>query len=176
MNMFSLELQSPAIPKSSGAYILQMDLKHPQTLRVGRLGEFTFPAGDYLYVGSALGPGGLEARLGRHLRGNGHCHWHIDWLRQIVPVRGYFYLETTEPIECSWSQYLIEQPQAGIPVPGFGASDCRTKGKSCPAHLVWFKSGINVSRIRDHLPGIRESQVEYQEFTSNFQPEVGDLE
>ena len=37
--------------------------------------------GLYAYVGSAWGPGGLVARVGRHMRGRfKKPKWHVDWL------------------------------------------------------------------------------------------------
>jgi Uri superfamily endonuclease len=131
------------IPKATGAYVVCLRLDEPRRLTVGRLGEFTFPSGVYLYSGSALGPGGLRARLGRHLHGEGRAHWHIDTLRAAAPVIAYLYLADPilpvnphdDPLECRWSQALATMPGAGIPVPGFGASDCRA---SCRSHLVRF--------------------------------------
>jgi hypothetical protein len=79
------------IPADPGAYLLHLRLHQPRILRVGRLGEFSFAAGEYLYTGSACGPGGLRARLGRHLRGGGKPHWHIDSLRAAAEVTGYGY-------------------------------------------------------------------------------------
>ena len=49
-----------------GTYALVLQLERQEEIAIGKLGTFTFPAGYYLYVGSALGPGGLEARLARH--------------------------------------------------------------------------------------------------------------
>ena len=49
---------------TKGAYALVLHLERKEEITVGRLGTFAFPAGYYLYAGSALGPGGLEARLG----------------------------------------------------------------------------------------------------------------
>lgn len=143
-----------------------MDLIRPQTLRIGKLGEYYFQPGEYLYVGSAQGPGGLKARLDRHLIGPGRCHWHIDWLRPATSVSGYFYLETRERMECKWSQFLMQAPKASIPVPGFGASDCRSKGNSCAAHLVRLQTGVVVNMIRDCLPKDQGSQVVYRKFTA----------
>jgi Uri superfamily endonuclease len=53
-----------------GTYALLLKLDKQERITVGRLGTFGFPAGYYLYVGSALGPGGLRARLARHRRGS----------------------------------------------------------------------------------------------------------
>ena len=119
------------LPAQPGSYILWLHLSQSQDLTVGKLGHFTFPMGDYLYLGSARGPGGLRARLGRHLRGDGKIRWHVDYLRAAAQVCGFGYVFDTR--ECEWSQKLAELPGAGTPIPGFGASDC-TSG--CAAHLV----------------------------------------
>lgn len=131
------------LPVTPGTYALHLHLSQSTLLCVGRLGEFTFPVGEYVYLGSAFGSGGLRARLGRHLRGDGNPHWHIDTLRAKARLRSYHFVEQAGgesylgpvPLECLWSQALASANQAHVPVPGFGASDCRA---GCPAHLVAF--------------------------------------
>ncbi len=87
-------------------------------LRVGALGAWTFPEGTYLYVGSAWGPGGLRARVGRHLRGSAALRWHIDYLRAASdPVA--VWLAVGLRVECTWAQALAEDPAAEIVVPAF---------------------------------------------------------
>jgi Uri superfamily endonuclease len=132
------------MPVTPGTYALHLCLSLSALLSVGRLGEFIFPVGEYVYLGSAFGPGGLRARLGRHLRGDGNPHWHIDTLRAKARVRSYHFVEQADgesylgpvPLECQWSQALARANQAHVLVPGFGASDCRA---GCPAHLVAFR-------------------------------------
>ncbi|MGD8921323.1 MAG: DUF123 domain-containing protein, partial [Gammaproteobacteria bacterium] len=51
------------IPPCSGTYILKFHLGRDRNIRIGALGPLKFSSGVYLYVGSALGPGGLRARL-----------------------------------------------------------------------------------------------------------------
>lgn len=131
------------LPATSGTYALQLYIPLSIPICVGRLGEFTFPAGEYIYMGSAFNPGGLRARLGRHLRGDGNPHWHIDFLRKVAQIEEYHYVEQTPgentldlfPLECQWSQALIASPQTYVLAPGFGASDCRA---GCHAHLVAY--------------------------------------
>jgi len=131
------------LPIAGGVYALHLYLDRSIRLRVGRSGEFTFPTGYYIYLGSARGPGGIRARLGRHLRGGMAQHWHIDMLREVTSVAAYYYeiceKKNHEPLdlECRWSQNLASLPGSWIPAPGFGASDCRSR---CPAHLVGFKN------------------------------------
>ncbi|GAB7016344.1 GIY-YIG nuclease family protein [Methanogenium cariaci] len=100
-------------------------------LDVGALGEVTFPAGYYVYVGSALGPGGL-ARVQRHIRvyrktTEHRPRWHID--RLLIDRRFVFTAavcgETTERQEC-----MLANRIGGDTIRGFGCSDCR-----CSSHL-----------------------------------------
>jgi Uri superfamily endonuclease len=142
-----------AIPASPGVYILHLVLMRQRAIKVGKFGEVQYLPGDYLYVGSARGPGGLRSRLGRHLEGNGQRHWHIDWLRAATTPGGYIFLETDKPLECTWSQAILRLPGASIPMNGFGASDCQGRGESCAAHLVFFSSGFDVNSISSTLPG-----------------------
>lgn len=132
------------IPALPGSYALHLRLPATCSIRVGKFGIVDFPSGDYLYLGSALGPGGLRARLGRHLMGNGKPRWHIDALRAASLAIGAWWaafppqvLSTllAERLECRWSLALAEMEGAFLPVPGFGASDCSS---GCPAHLVAF--------------------------------------
>ncbi len=121
------------LPPAPGTYALQMVLSVPARLRIGALGEFAFPEGEYLYTGNAFGSGGLRARISRHLEGGRKRHWHIDYLLPSVRISRVFFVCTSPPLECAWSQALAVLPTAGIPVARFGASDCRS---GCKAHLV----------------------------------------
>jgi Uri superfamily endonuclease len=127
-----------ALPDLAGTYALSFSLPEAVKICIGRLGWFDFPAGEYAYLGSARGPGGLRARLGRHLKIEGATHWHIDYLRPHLKIRAVGYLTGGNNLECAWSQSLAAQPAARLPAPGFGASDC-TRG--CPAHLIAFPPG-----------------------------------
>lgn len=128
-----------ALPPQPGAYAVVLCLGRPTRLRVGALGEAEFPAGVYVYLGSARGPGGVRARLGRHLRGVGRPRWHVDALRAVAQPIAWGYTTAPPPglpWECAWSQHLLAaHPHAFVPLPGFGASDC---AHGCPAHLVGF--------------------------------------
>ena len=123
------------LPSSHGAYVLHLTLRRPQTLAIGRLGHYRLPAGHYFYMGSARGAGGLQARVGRHLRGDGALRWHVDYVRAVAEVREVFYTVADKPLECEWSQALARLRRAFIPVPHFGSSDCRS---GCDAHLIAF--------------------------------------
>ncbi len=117
-----------------GTYLLALWLEMPRRMSIGRLGSFEFPAGWYLYVGSARGPGGLAARLSRHQRRLGaqkQAHWHVDYLREWSTWGGAWVRPGAERLECAWAASICRLPDATVVVSGFGASDCR-----CPAHLV----------------------------------------
>jgi Uri superfamily endonuclease len=151
----------PAVlPSEKGTYALLMTLEEPAALQIGHLGYFSFPAGDYVYLGSAHGSGGLRARLLHHI-GMGaqqntvapknrilhtasfsEPHWHIDYLYRSAQMRGIIYAidhPIAPRLECAWSNALASSPGAVIPVPGFGASDCVS---DCPAHLIAFPSKL----------------------------------
>jgi Uri superfamily endonuclease len=148
------------LPPEPGSYALEFTLYQQQRLTIGRLGEIYFPQGEYIYVGSALGPGGLGARLGRHLKNDSFsCHWHIDYIKSYAETRsvcylmksaGAIYLDSSQaqdksalpqkPVECIWSQTLSALPYANIPAQGFGSSDCHYE---CRAHLIHFQQSNN---------------------------------
>ena len=52
------------------------------SVQIGRCGTLCAHPGFYVYVGGALGPGGLRARLSHHLRRAVRPHLHIDYLRR----------------------------------------------------------------------------------------------
>ena len=120
-------------PDRPGTYVLVLRLLQSTTISVGRLGRFRFPAGWYGYVGSARGPGGLSARLSRHLRSPKPLRWHADYLRAAARPLAVWHTVGAAKRECVWAKALSELPGASYPVPRFGASDC-----GCPAHLLHF--------------------------------------
>jgi Uri superfamily endonuclease len=136
-----------------GTYVLALWLAAEQSLSVGYLGRHHFPAGWYLYVGSARGPGGLRARLERHRRRlgfNKRVHWHVDLLREHSTWGGAWIRPSEERLECTWARTLARLPGARVVVPGFGASDCH-----CAAHLLyvltlpgddWFAQALGAER------------------------------
>jgi len=119
-----------APPRAPGTYVLFLRLDKDAVLDVGRLGRVTFPSGDYVYVGSARGPGGLAARLARHRNPHKSRHWHIDYLTAVAQVTGAWWAVGDERRECAWATALVGWPGAQVVSPGLGASDCR-----CRAHL-----------------------------------------
>ena len=112
-----------------GIYQLQIRLRRPKMVRVGALGRVRFPAGWYVYTGSARS--GLEQRISRHLRKRKRKHWHIDCLLAVADGVEAFVLPGSDQSECELHRSL----RGGtVPVPGFGSSDC-----GCRSHLAYFK-------------------------------------
>ncbi|GAA5261348.1 GIY-YIG nuclease family protein [Methanocalculus sp. MC3] len=108
------------------ALILRADAK---TIQVGALGGITIPKGYPIYVGSALGPGGL-IRVQRHLttsQDRRKPHWHIDYLLQDrgISLIASVSAATSSRLECSLAEAI-----GGDFIPQFGCSDCR-----CRSHL-----------------------------------------
>ena len=116
-----------------GTYVLVLRLVDETHIKVGKLGEFSFSAGHYLYVGSAQGSGGLAARVARHRRAEKRLHWHIDYLTRRADIIDVWYIESPRHLECAVAEAIAALPGAGVLVPGFGSSDCR-----CSAHLFYF--------------------------------------
>jgi len=120
-------------PTGPGTYGLIFYRPGGRRIAVGKLGQFEFPAGYYLYVGSALGPGGLAGRLQRHMRADKRTHWHVDYLSAQADVVEIWITTGEERLEHLWAAAAGQLPGAAKPAAGFGASDCR-----CPAHLYHF--------------------------------------
>jgi Uri superfamily endonuclease len=108
-------------------YQLLIRLAEPARIRIGRLGAFDFPAGRYVYTGSAKR--NPEARIARHLSAVKRLHWHIDYLLTAPGARIVDVLRFDEP-ECD----VNRRTPGRVPVPGFGASDCRA---GCGGHLKY---------------------------------------
>ncbi|GAB4475858.1 MAG: hypothetical protein Kow00124_17380 [Anaerolineae bacterium] len=130
VNAENHDLDRAGLPPLPGSYVLILRLGVPRQITVGRLGAFRLEPGYYLYSGSALGPGGLRARVGRHLRADKQPHWHIDVLTAAADITGVWISPGTQRLECAQAHSLAALPGINEPIPGFGASDC-----GCRTHL-----------------------------------------
>ena len=115
------------LPAHPGAYALVLRLARDARLDIATLGRPVLPAGLYLYAGSAWGPGGIRARMRRHLRQGKARVWHIDHLTEMAAAEDVIAFSGGQ--ECA---IVAAAAGARVPVPGFGASDCRR----CEAHLL----------------------------------------
>lgn len=123
---------SRALPAARGTYALVLRCAITRRVRIGRLGWLDLRPGWYVYVGSAFGPGGLQARIGHHRRVARRPHWHIDYLRRHAPLDAVWYI-ACERCEHDLAELIQAMPGATAPLRGFGSSDC-----DCPAHLFRF--------------------------------------
>lgn len=113
-----------------GAYWLILRLDGPKTVDTGALGALTFPAGHWVYVGSAMR--GLRARMARHLRRGKARHWHADYLRDAADGAEVLALRSADRRECEIARAL-----GGVLTPGpkgFGCGDC-----ACETHLFFSR-------------------------------------
>lgn len=127
---FAVRGSASALPQAPGAYLLLLRLDRAHRLDLATLSPAILPAGWYAYAGSARGPGGLRARLGRHFREEKPAHWHIDRLTPAAAALAGLAYPAEE--ECVLVSRLIGTGAFRAPLRGFGASDCRT----CESHLL----------------------------------------
>ncbi|ATQ68706.1 MULTISPECIES: GIY-YIG nuclease family protein [Methylosinus] len=120
-----------AAPAAPGAYAMIVALDAPLLAKAGRRSA-VLAAGRYIYCGSARGPGGLRARLGRHMRRGKARRWHIDQLTEAGRVLGAWIAPGGD--ECALVTALAALP---IPLEGFGSSDC----PRCRSHLLHWPQG-----------------------------------
>jgi len=121
-----------------GLYVLVLRVEEG-VYRIGRLYHGRLPGGYYVYVGSAWGPGGLKARISRHLRRDKKPRWHIDWLTVSSRVRVVdVYVLPGYRDEGRLASILSEAGEC--PVRGFGSSD--DPGNEC--HLFYLGSSKEV--------------------------------
>lgn len=123
------------LTRQPGAYMILLRLDAPLRMDLHRFRGGDLPAGDYAYCGSAYGPGGIGARVARHLRAEKRIRWHIDRLTAPGRIRGVALLPGGG--ECDLVKELLSRG-ADAPLRGFGSSDCRI----CPAHLLRLPPGF----------------------------------
>lgn len=121
----------------TGLYVLLLTLRRAAIVTV-RSKRVRLEAGTYAYVGSAKRA--LRSRVERHLRRDKPLHWHVDTLtsrRDVHRVAVVF--PDIELTECELNRRVEALVGGTVPVPGFGASDCKAR---CPAHL--WRCGVEV--------------------------------
>ncbi len=120
------------LPSSRGGYVLVFKLN--KSIHLNLLKKQTeFPSSYYAYIGSAGGPGGLRARILRHVSLNKRIWWHIDKLTTL-PDTSFLMLFYTTKI---WGVYFERKISECLNseklryIKGFGSSDDRKS----PSHL-----------------------------------------
>jgi Uri superfamily endonuclease len=119
--------------------LLLVRLRRDSVFAAGRLPARRYPAGWYLYAGSALR--GLRSRLVRYLDPARKRHWHVDYLLDHGEANAAWVITGRDPWECRLAAALAARLEL---VPRFGASDCR-----CSGHLLY------AARRRELLAAVR---------------------
>jgi Uri superfamily endonuclease len=143
-----------------GIYCLIFECITSKNIRIGALGEREFMLGWYLYVGSALGNGGLS-RVNRHILFYHEQYrkpkWHVDYFMMDTSVR-------FRKVICARTEINLECVLAtiigGDGVSGFGCSDC-----DCETHLFYRKkmpemeilSAFETVKLRGTIHGVDAS-------------------
>lgn len=109
------------------SYQIHFILEETVVMEIGKLGKFEFPAGKYVYTGSARK--NIEARVSRHLTKRKKLRWHIDYLLATSCAR-IIKVDLFDREECVVNQ----ETEGKILVLRFGAADCRS---NCGSHLKY---------------------------------------
>ena len=129
-----------------GTYVLTLRATHKQDVQIGRLGQLSVRPGFYVYIGSAFGPGGVQARVRHHAKISERPHWHIDYLRQTAELKQVWYTHDPVRREHVWAEVFTNTRGASIPLPGFGSSDC-----TCVSHLYFFQRQPALKNFRRRI-------------------------
>jgi Uri superfamily endonuclease len=135
---------APELPGDPGAYVLTIALAKHLCLNLSQFAGSTLAPGTYAYCGSAYGPGGIRARVARHLRRDKPLRWHVDRLTaagriDLVGIR-------VGGRECDLVDEILSFGGTVV-LHGFGSSDCNR----CPTHLLALPDEANLLRLQEIL-------------------------
>jgi Uri superfamily endonuclease len=151
------------LPSSPGTYALVLFCPRARQVKIGQLGTYALEPGWYVYVGSALGPGGLRARYRRHCCKPERQRWHIDYLKKAASVKAIWFSSDPVRREHQWAKIVGQLPEAGTPIPKFGSSDC-----SCPSHLFFFHTRPSVEGFRRAAQRLLRAHAPISELVSDL--------
>ena len=136
------------IPAEPGIYALIVESEAPTIVEVGSLGSVSLDKGLYVYIGSAKGPGGLRARLRRHMSRDKKIRWHIDYIlsSRSTRLRALVHARTEGLRECVLTPQLEKLGLVHVKYK-LGSSDCR----NCRSHFL---------RCQDDLTGCLKRVVQ----------------
>ncbi|AEH60859.1 protein of unknown function DUF123 [Methanosalsum zhilinae DSM 4017] len=148
--------------REKGSYFLIFQNKEC-TIDVGSLGSIKFSKGYHVYVGSALGNGGLK-RVIRHInlheKKDRSSKWHIDYLLLNPHFNLIFAvcIFTNKRIECLLAENMDQKS-----IKGFGCTDC-----ICDSHLFFSAENpcFDIKNLLHHL-----DLTKYQFNEVGFSPE-----
>jgi Uri superfamily endonuclease len=113
-------------------YTIYLQLNDTQDISIGRLGNFHFQKGIYIYIGSAKK--NILHRIKRHKEVEKKYHWHFDYLRPYGTIINIITYDNSFT-ECGLADKIRKDVGGSIPVKGFGASDCK-----CGSHLIYTET------------------------------------
>ena len=131
-----------------GTYAVVLTPNQCRPVKIGKLGLLQVREGYYIYVGSALGPGGLKARIAHHKKISDRPRWHIDYLRTVTHLIELWYSFDSIRREHLWADIIANANGVTAPFPGFGSSDC-----TCKSHLYFLNSKPAVNSFRRRIRG-----------------------
>ena len=126
---------TPENTSNSGVYQLRISVGKICSISIGKLGTFTFPAGQYVYTGRAKK--NLAQRIDRHKKRNKKCFWHIDYLLtdENVQLEDITITSENSSDECSENKKLLQE-NASIVVGGLGQQIVKmTAGHTCSIYM-----------------------------------------
>jgi len=139
------------IKSEPGTYALIFRSHSKARVQVGRWGQIDLLPGYYIYVGSAFGPGGVQARVSRHFRHAKSIHWHIDYLHEFLfPVGAWFSYEKNR-LEHQWAQ-VFSNMNGMSSIRDFGCSDCK-----CYSHFFQTSASPDLVLFSNIVGGKVES-------------------
>jgi Uri superfamily endonuclease len=129
-----------------GTYALLFSSAADRPVLVGQLGRLHVCRGFYVYIGSAFGPGGVQARVAHHRAPSIHPHWHIDYIQGVTQLQEIWWTHDLMRREHQWADLFKRMRGASIPLRGFGSSDC-----ACESHFYFLATRPSFSVFRKHL-------------------------
>lgn len=139
------------LESQKGTYALIFQANRKFVSKVGKRDDFEGDSGSYVYVGSAFGPGGVNARIKHHLQISSKPHWHLDYIRPYIQPVAVCYSYSLNRQEHQWATVLSKIAGVQIPMHKFGSTDC-----ACPSHLFYFQrtpiTGILQRKLRNKMP------------------------
>lgn len=123
-----IKLTNLNIHPTDKLYAIFLKIDEDIDLSVGKHGEFHFPKGMYVYIGSAKR--NLVKRLERHISIDKKKRWHFDYIRPygtIIKIITYDERLT----ECELAQNFLEKGK--VIARKMGSTDC-----SCSTHFIYL--------------------------------------
>ena len=142
-----------------GTYARILSCVSNACIQLGRLGMMQLQHGYYVYLGSALGPGGLRARIAHHQKLSLRPRWHIDYLRAHTQIHCVWFSYDARRREHQWAGVVEAMSGAKVPLLGFGASDC-----DCRSHLYLFKGCASRDSFQRGLESLAKRHPPVEEF------------